>query len=90
MKETRESNGVSVFMNDISFRYTNSNTKVQSQSQAIDGIGRLYFLFAALRLRANFGKFWGDITITEDDSEIKPKVEGYKVIRQSYTHYPLH
>jgi hypothetical protein len=62
---------------------------VQTQSQAVDGIGRLYFLFAALRLRANIGKFWGDITITEDDSEIKPKVEGNKVIKQSCTKHHL-
>ena len=54
---------------------------MQTQSQAIDGVGRLYFLCAALRLRANIGKFWGDITVTEDDSEIKPEVEGCKVIQ---------
>jgi hypothetical protein len=64
--------------------------KAQTQSQEIDGIGRLYFRVTALRLCANIGKFYGNITITEDDSEIKPTVEGYKVIKQSYMHHPLH
>jgi hypothetical protein len=47
------------------------------------------FSFAAVRLLANIGKFWGDITISEDDSEIKTKVERYKVIKQSYKQRPL-
>ena len=77
-------------MNDVSFWYTNSKKKAQTQSQAIDGIGRLYFPVTALRLCANIGNVCDNIAITEDDSEIKPTVEGYKVIKQSYMQHLLH